>query len=160
MKPKKKNPTDPDPIPVPVVCFGCFPGIQFPPKIKVTLKLPDVCIQILWFKIGNCPSGEDKKGGGGGGGGDGNDDDKPDDEPDDPESTQKSTEKTSSTSSSSSSCTVTATATHQTVYCSVTQGKSASLKSPLRDLILISSLLSRRSWRQDRPPDDGSNYMS
>ncbi|KAF4882218.1 hypothetical protein CGCFRS4_v014777 [Colletotrichum fructicola] len=123
VKPKKKNPTDPDPIPVPVVCFGCFPGIQFPPKIKVTLKLPEICIQILWFKIGNCPSGEDKKGGGGGGG-DGNDDDKPDDEPDDPESTQKSTEKTSSasSSSSSSSCTVTATATHQTVYCSVTQG--------------------------------------
>ncbi|KAF4810553.1 hypothetical protein CGCSCA5_v010545 [Colletotrichum siamense] len=123
VKPKKKNPTDPDPIPVPVVCFGCFPGIQFPPKIKVTLKLPEICIQILWFKIGNCPSGEDKKGGGGGGG-DGNDDDKPDDEPDDPESTQKSTEKTSSTSSSSSSssCTVTTTATHQTVYCSVTQG--------------------------------------
>ncbi|KAL3300588.1 immunoglobulin A1 protease [Colletotrichum asianum] len=88
VKPKKKNPTDPDPIPMPVVCFGCFPGIQFPPKIKVTLKLPDICIQILWFKIGNCPSGEDKKGGGGGGG-DGNDDDKPDDEPDDPESTQK-----------------------------------------------------------------------
>ncbi|CAI0646111.1 unnamed protein product [Colletotrichum noveboracense] len=124
VKPKKKNPTDPDPIPVPVVCFGCFPGIQFPPKIKVTLKLPDICIQILWFKIGNCPSGEDKKGGGGGGG-DGKDDDEPDDEPDDPESTQKSTEKTSSTStstsSSSSSCTITATATHQTVYCSVTQ---------------------------------------
>ncbi|KAF4880390.1 hypothetical protein CGCSCA1_v000675 [Colletotrichum siamense] len=123
VKPKKKNPTDPDPIPVPVVCFGCFPGIQFPPKIKVTLKLPEICIQILWFKIENCPSGEDKKGGGGDGG-DGNDDDKPNDEPDDPESTQKSTEKTSSTSSSSSSssCTVTATATHQTVYCSVTQG--------------------------------------
>ncbi|KAF5487258.1 hypothetical protein CGCS363_v013545 [Colletotrichum siamense] len=133
VKPKKKNPTDPDPIPVPVVCFGCFPGIQFPPKIKVTLKLPEICTQILWFKIGNCPSGEDKKGGGGGGG-DGNDDEKPDDEPDDPESTQKSTEKTSSTSSSSSSssCTVTASATHQTV----------------------------RPWRQYLPPDDGSNYMS
>ncbi|EQB51590.1 hypothetical protein CGLO_08864 [Colletotrichum gloeosporioides Cg-14] len=128
VKPKKKNPTDPDPIPVPVVCFGCFPGFQFPPKIKVTLELPDICIQILWFKIGNCPSGEDKKGGGGGGS-DGNDDDKPDDEPDDPESTQKSTERTSSTSSSlsSSSCTVTATATHQTVYCSVTQGNTSLL---------------------------------
>ncbi|KAF0324070.1 hypothetical protein GQ607_008775 [Colletotrichum asianum] len=164
VKPKKKNPTDPDPIPMPVVCFGCFPGIQFPPKIKVTLKLPDICIQILWFKIGNCPSGEDKKGGGGGGG-DGNDDDKPDDEPDDPESTQKSTEKTSSTStstsssSSSSSCTITATATHQTVYCSVTRGKPASFKSPLRNLILISSLLSRRSWRQYLTLDDGSNHM-
>ncbi|KAF3808877.1 hypothetical protein GCG54_00011068 [Colletotrichum gloeosporioides] len=132
VKPKKKNPTNPDPVPVPVVCFGCFPGIQFPPKIKVTLKLPDICIQILWFKIGSCPSGEDKKGGGGGGS-DGNNDDKPDDEPDDepddPESTRKSTERTSSTSSSSSSssCTVTATATHQTVYCSATQGNTSLL---------------------------------
>ncbi|KAI8183577.1 hypothetical protein K4K51_013306 [Colletotrichum sp. SAR 10_75] len=43
----------------PIICFGCFPGIQFPPKFKLTLKVPEFCIKIFFIEIGNCDKGGD-----------------------------------------------------------------------------------------------------
>ncbi|KAJ0333152.1 hypothetical protein COL922a_010950 [Colletotrichum nupharicola] len=67
---------DNDFILIPFICFGCFPG-GFPPKISIEFKLPEFCIKILWFEIGNCPSDDGKKGGD-----DSNDDDDDDDDDD------------------------------------------------------------------------------
>ncbi|KAF4848501.1 hypothetical protein CGCSCA4_v004960 [Colletotrichum siamense] len=99
----------------PIICFGCFPGIEFPPKFKLTLKLPEFCIKIFFIEIGNCDKGGDDEGG------DDNEDDKNDDKKNDDDKKDDKTEtEEKSTSTSTSSCTTTVTATRQSVFCSVT----------------------------------------
>ncbi|KAJ0340381.1 hypothetical protein KNSL1_011589 [Colletotrichum chrysophilum] len=99
----------------PIICFGCFPGIQFPPKFKLTLKVPEFCIKIFFIEIGNCDKGGDDEGG------DDNEDDNNDDKKNDDDKKDDKTETDEkSTSTSTSSCTTTVTATRQSVFCSVT----------------------------------------
>ncbi|KAJ3960921.1 hypothetical protein N0V92_002411 [Colletotrichum tropicale] len=99
----------------PIICFGCFPGIEFPPKFKLTLKLPEFCIKIFFIEIGNCDKGGDDEGG------DDNEDDNNDDKKNDDDKNDDKTEtEEKSTSTSTSSCTTTVTATRQSVFCSVT----------------------------------------
>ncbi|KAF4932560.1 hypothetical protein CGCF245_v010499 [Colletotrichum fructicola] len=120
-KTKEGGGDDNDFILIPFICLGCFPG-GFPHKISIEFKLPEFCIKILWFEIGNCPSDDGKKGGEDGGGDKGGDDSNDDDDDDDVDDEDKSSsESSASSSTSSSSCTDTVTATHRTVYCSVTQ---------------------------------------
>ncbi|KAJ0336590.1 hypothetical protein COL922a_007799 [Colletotrichum nupharicola] len=99
----------------PIICFGCFPGIDFPPKFKLTLKVPEFCIKIFFIEIGNCDKGGDDEGG------DDNEDDKNDDKKNDDDKKDDKTEtEEKSTSTSTSSCMTTVTATRQSVFCSVT----------------------------------------
>ncbi|KAI8213052.1 hypothetical protein K4K52_006369 [Colletotrichum sp. SAR 10_76] len=99
----------------PIICFGCFPGIEFPPKFKLTLKVPEFCIKIFFIEIGNCDKGGDDEGG------DDNEDDNNDDKKNDDDKKDDKTEtEEKSTSTSTSSCTTTVTATRQSVFCSVT----------------------------------------
>ncbi|KAF3804607.1 hypothetical protein GCG54_00012095, partial [Colletotrichum gloeosporioides] len=99
----------------PIICFGCFPGIEFPPKFKLTLEVPEFCIKIFFIEIGNCDKGGDDEGG------DDNEDDKNDDKKNDDDKKDDKTEtEEKSTSTSTSSCTTTVTATRQSVFCSVT----------------------------------------
>ncbi|KAF0328434.1 hypothetical protein GQ607_004230, partial [Colletotrichum asianum] len=118
----RRGGNDPTIVPVifpfkgpPIICFGCFPGIEFPPKFKLTLKVPEFCIKILFIEIGNCDKGGDDEGG------DDNEEDKNDDKKNDDDKKDDKTEtEEKSTSTSTSSCTTTVTATRQSVFCSVT----------------------------------------
>ncbi|KAF4891178.1 hypothetical protein CGCFRS4_v008330 [Colletotrichum fructicola] len=118
----RRGGNDPTIVPVifpfkgpPIICFGCFPGIQFPPKFKLTLKFPEFCIKIFFIEIGNCDKGGDDEGG------DDNEDDNNDDKKNDDDKKDDKTETDEkSTSTSTSSCTTTVTATRQSVFCSVT----------------------------------------
>ncbi|KAK1988351.1 hypothetical protein LZ30DRAFT_776895 [Colletotrichum cereale] len=79
----------------PVICWGCVP---FPANIQ--LKLPEFCVQILGFDIGNCP----------------NDDNENDEMNEDEEEHEKKTATTTTRS-----CSTTATATYASVFCTVTE---------------------------------------
>ncbi|KXH54223.1 hypothetical protein CSAL01_02285 [Colletotrichum salicis] len=97
----------------PIACFGCLPANSpYLPNIQV--KTLNFCIQILWFKIGNCPP-DNKDDDGDDGGDDDEDKDKGKSK-----SNSKSISKPTSSTSSTSSCTVTLKATHKSVFCSIT----------------------------------------
>ncbi|SPO06177.1 uncharacterized protein DNG_08866 [Cephalotrichum gorgonifer] len=87
----------------PLICWGCIPS--FPGNIRI--KIPEFCIDVLGFKIGNCPAGEDNENSGG---------DEAGGNPGEPEDPQNPDEPTSTTS-----CTATVVAAYESVFCSVTE---------------------------------------
>lgn len=96
-------------------CWGCVPS--FPANIQI--KIPEFCINIFGFKIGNCPPVEGNGGNGGGGQDDPSKDDPTKDEPTKVDPTEIKP------SSTGTSCTTTVTATFESVFCSVTEPADA-----------------------------------
>ncbi|GJC97506.1 immunoglobulin a1 protease [Colletotrichum higginsianum] len=79
----------------PVICWGC---VTFPANVQ--FKLPEFCVQILGFRVGNCPddNSENKNG----------------------KEKENENEERTKTTTTTTSCSTTVTATYASVFCTVT----------------------------------------